>query len=258
MIPIKIHCSCGQRYAFDVEPVAGRMPAPVACPNCGVDGTSAANTVISQQAPQGATREPKLAQLVPAAPVLEQPARAIAPAVGLASPSAAAAPATAPAARTPRLRVALAKNTETSEAPSAATPPADAARPPAPLGRQPDRTKFEREARAKIMWGDDPDDVTKFLMMQGFAYEEASATVQALYAERVATLRGTGIRKIVIGVSLVCVPIVSLIIFLMMGVVPLKLFALTVMVGLYGAWLILRGVLLVVSPKAEHGEVGEA
>ena len=35
MIPIKIQCGCGQRYAFDAEPV------------CGEDGTTTANEVIA-------------------------------------------------------------------------------------------------------------------------------------------------------------------------------------------------------------------
>src|SRR5271154_2454272 len=51
MIPIKIECGCGQRYAFDVEPVNGRMPSVVACPTCGVDGTHAANEILSRQIP---------------------------------------------------------------------------------------------------------------------------------------------------------------------------------------------------------------
>jgi hypothetical protein len=48
MIPVKIQCGCGQRYAFDVEPVDDRMPSPVACPGCGADGTAAANEVIAR------------------------------------------------------------------------------------------------------------------------------------------------------------------------------------------------------------------
>ena len=48
MIAIKVQCGCGQRYAFDIEPVNGRMPSPVACPVCGADGTAAANAVIAQ------------------------------------------------------------------------------------------------------------------------------------------------------------------------------------------------------------------
>jgi hypothetical protein len=51
MIPIKIQCGCGQRYAFDVEPVHGRMPSPVACPVCGADGTAAANELIARNSP---------------------------------------------------------------------------------------------------------------------------------------------------------------------------------------------------------------
>jgi len=48
MVSIKIQCRCGQRYAFDVEPVNGRMPSSVSCPACGTDGTDAANEVIGQ------------------------------------------------------------------------------------------------------------------------------------------------------------------------------------------------------------------
>lgn len=47
MMPVKIQCGCGQRYAFEIEPVCGRMPDRVACPVCGADGTSAANEHIA-------------------------------------------------------------------------------------------------------------------------------------------------------------------------------------------------------------------
>jgi len=43
---INISCSCGSQYQFEVEPVAGRMPATVQCPQCGTDGTEAANEFI--------------------------------------------------------------------------------------------------------------------------------------------------------------------------------------------------------------------
>src|ERR1043166_439339 len=52
MIPIKILCRCGQKYAFDCEPSGGSVGCAVACPTCGADGTSAANEIIAQhQAP---------------------------------------------------------------------------------------------------------------------------------------------------------------------------------------------------------------
>ena len=47
-IPVKIICTCGQKYAFDVHPHAGRMPVPVACPACQRDGTEEANRIIAK------------------------------------------------------------------------------------------------------------------------------------------------------------------------------------------------------------------
>src|SRR5262245_46299271 len=55
MVPIKIQCSCGQRYQFEVEPVSGRVPSPVTCPACGTDGTDAANAALAQTAQPQAT-----------------------------------------------------------------------------------------------------------------------------------------------------------------------------------------------------------
>ena len=48
---LKLVCGCGQKYVFDVEPVNGRMPMNIACPNCGADGTAAANEVLARSFP---------------------------------------------------------------------------------------------------------------------------------------------------------------------------------------------------------------
>ena len=45
---IKVYCACGAKYKFDVEPVNGRVPTPVNCPVCGVNGTAQANEIIRQ------------------------------------------------------------------------------------------------------------------------------------------------------------------------------------------------------------------
>src|SRR6267143_1825858 len=45
---IKVQCECGTKFKFDVEPVHGRMPVPVACPECATDATASANQFISQ------------------------------------------------------------------------------------------------------------------------------------------------------------------------------------------------------------------
>ncbi len=45
---LKLQCGCGTKYKFDVEPIHGRMPAPVQCPTCGADGTTDANQFLAQ------------------------------------------------------------------------------------------------------------------------------------------------------------------------------------------------------------------
>lgn len=45
---IKVECQCGARFAFDVEPVEGRMPVAVFCPVCGADATERANQVLAE------------------------------------------------------------------------------------------------------------------------------------------------------------------------------------------------------------------
>jgi len=46
---IKIQCECGTRFAFDVEPVNGRMPVRVSCPECSADATEFANEAIREK-----------------------------------------------------------------------------------------------------------------------------------------------------------------------------------------------------------------
>jgi hypothetical protein len=103
MIPLKIECSCGQRFAFDVEPVHGRMPAPVACPSCGADGTVVANSLIAQQI---ATLTPQVVSVPPplaaAAPFPAPGGARIARAVPVAAPVAVAPSAPVAAASAPR------------------------------------------------------------------------------------------------------------------------------------------------------------
>src|SRR5689334_11131331 len=102
MTAVKVECDCGQRYAFDVEPVHGRMPAPVACPTCGADGTARANAILAQM-PVAMSRAitPVAVPLAVAAPVAAaSPAMALAaPAVRMAAGTSLAAPAPVTSAR---------------------------------------------------------------------------------------------------------------------------------------------------------------
>lgn len=219
MIPIKIQCGCGQRYAFDVEPVNGRMPAAVACPVCGVDGTAAADVAIAQSMPA-------------------QPAVVAAPAVAV------------------HLRAAAPSLPIRQVGPAASAPTASP-RKAALLPGQIDPAQAEHEARAKILWGDPPDAVVKYLMIQRFSYEEASGLVRTLFRERAVTIRRNGIKKTVMGIGLMCVPVVAFIIFTIMGFLPIKLFGATLVVGVWGAWMVLKGTIMFLAPKSEPGDVSE-
>lgn len=219
---VKIECDCGQHFAFDVEPVDGRMDSAVACPACGTDGTEAANEIISR-----ALVPPPAIQVAPAAPE----ALVIPPKTGGA------------------LRFAP-SNHPASAAESKITVDARA------LGIV-ERDQAEAEARAKISWGDAPEEVVKYLMLQRFSHAEAEEFVAELFKERMATVRANGIRKIIIGVALMCVPVVAYLFFNHLGVIPLKLMAIFVMIGLWGVWQLLNGIIALVAPKMESGDVAE-
>lgn len=248
MVPIKIECGCGQRYAFDVEPVNGRMPTRVACPSCGSDGTDTANDTIARLFPSDSSPVVRLIELPSQARVatatIESPMPPPMASTMAAAPPVLAAP--------PPIRVTVgAKPNGPAESSRSA-----ARRPDPRLGLV-DRTQAEHEARAKAMWGDSKEQIISYLMIQGFSVPEAKELATKLFKERTAAVRSNGIRKIIIGIGLMCVPVIALLIFLSIGFIPMKLFALTVMVGLYGFWLLLNGILMAVAPKSERGDVAD-
>jgi hypothetical protein len=211
MIPIKIQCGCGQRYAFDAEPVNGRLAAPVNCPVCGAEGTAAADAIIARS---------------------------------LAAP--AAAPPTA------RIRVQL---------PAAEPPVVSAPRPPgAPSASQlglVDRQQAEVEARAKVSWGDPPEAILQYLMIQGFKHDEASALIKVMYKERAVAVRARGVKKILMGIGLICAGGAGMLYLFSIRVVPISLFSILLAVILFGGWLIVNGVIMVAVPRMQSGDVAE-
>ncbi len=153
-----------------------------------------------------------------------------------------------PATATPKLRVSAVTvgNTIAAAAPRISAPIP-----------QIDRAQAEHEARAKIFWGDDPDEVTRHLMMQGLSLQDASALVAEFNKERAAATRGNGFRKLFIGVPMMFVPVVAFVIFSSIRIFPLKIFAVTVMVGIWGAWWTLNGTMMLIAPKIEPGDVAD-
>lgn len=125
------------------------------------------------------------------------------------------------------------------------------------LPGQVDPEQAKKEARAKILWGDDPADVAKFLRTNGFNAQEAQDIIAPLLAERAAAVRKTGMNKIFTGIGMVCVPIIGAIIFLAIGFFPVKIFGALVCIGLWGAYRVLTGTMMVIAPKGEKGDVSE-
>lgn len=219
MTSIKIECGCGQHYAFDVEPVNGLMPYTVACPVCGVDGTGAANEVIAQSVQPIAIAAAPMRVQLHAAPA--------APAVRIAEPPAHVTPS---APRTTHTRTVL-------------------------LPGQTDPGQVAHEARAKIFWGDPPQEVLKFLLINNVPRQEAMEIIRELTHERVVQMRKNGLIKIFSGILMVCVPIGGW--FGGMAMLSIKLFAVMIMLGLWGAYRLLKGTFMVVAPKAQQGDVSE-
>jgi hypothetical protein len=79
MTEIKVHCPCGQKFKFDVEPVNGQVPFAVNCPTCGTDGTAAANAILAQQPLPAAAPRPAMAAAFARPTPRTAPARGIAP-----------------------------------------------------------------------------------------------------------------------------------------------------------------------------------
>jgi PQQ-like domain len=75
---VKVQCVCGTRFAFEVEPVNGRMPVRVKCPGCGADGTDLANEMIRQKLAATVVAAPVPPGAVAPAPVLQPAAAAVA------------------------------------------------------------------------------------------------------------------------------------------------------------------------------------
>src|SRR5437588_12551549 len=64
------------------------------------------------------------------------------------------------------------------------------------------------EARARIIWADEPASVRYFLTSNGMAAAEADAKIEELTLERNAEIRTLGIRDVLIGVVLMAPAII--------------------------------------------------
>src|SRR4051812_41722253 len=121
-----------------------------------------------------------------------------------------------------------------------------------------DRHQVECEARAKTFWGDPREEVVKYLMIQGINATEATEMADEMFAERAQIIRGCGMKKIIIGIPLMILPVASWFFFVIQfRFVPLKIWALTLMAGIYGMYCFFKGMIMFFSPGSEPGDCSE-
>lgn len=75
--------------------------------------------------------------------------------------------------------------------------------------------------------------------------------------ERAQAIRGAGLRKIFIGIPLICAPFVAWFCFLAIHRIYVYAFAFTIIAGLYGIRSLLTGLIMFISPNKESGDVAE-
>jgi hypothetical protein len=123
------------------------------------------------------------------------------------------------------------------------------------------RERAETEARARIFWGDQRDDVVRHLTDNGVAHEEAGGIVESFVHERADTIRKMGMKKLLIGGALVgalftpwfAICIITHRFFMP----PLMIACLPGSVGVYGAFSLLKGAQLYLMPDSEMGDIAE-
>ena len=121
------------------------------------------------------------------------------------------------------------------------------------------REQVEHEARAKIFWGEDPEQVLHFLRLNRFTVEDAEAFVDSVFCERMVHVRSLGVRKILFGVPMMLVPVGAWLLFGFMyrSLVILAVLGVAGAIGLWGAWKVLEGVLMLVFPENEKVDLAD-
>jgi hypothetical protein len=119
------------------------------------------------------------------------------------------------------------------------------------------------EARAKIIWGEPCSSVRGFLVSNGIPSDTADTKIRQFVAERSAEIRRLGMRSIFIGATLL-VASSGLVVYwaAAYGASILTGWQFTraaltilVLIGLFGVWKLLRGVIYLVAPQSEHKSI---
>jgi hypothetical protein len=120
------------------------------------------------------------------------------------------------------------------------------------------------EARAKIFWGETPEEVRRFLLSHDGSRREADQAVAGFLGERHREIRRTGIRKVVIGAVLLGTSLGGLAVLWSLSHHPMLgkrgggyLLALVLLGLFFGIGKIVDGVFYVFRPQLETKSVSD-
>jgi hypothetical protein len=121
-------------------------------------------------------------------------------------------------------------------------------------------SQAETEARAKIIWGESPESVMVFLRSEGHSPYEAQELVESFLQERQDSLRQEGFKKLAWGASLFIAALVAG--FVVLEILPNnhietsgKIVGMIFLLGAYGAWKLIDGAMLILSPGSTRGDL---
>ena len=110
-----------------------------------------------------------------------------------------------------------------------------------------------QDAKSKIIWGEDPAEVKRFLKENGnVADAQVEGLIKAFIAERNAEARGEAIKKITIGSLLLSIPLLYLAVsYFVVHAIFTKILALTCVPGIYGLIKLCDGLILMFKPSSK-------
>ena len=117
------------------------------------------------------------------------------------------------------------------------------------------------EARARIIWGDEPSSVRYLLTSNGMSATDADAKLRDIILERNAEIRKLGVRDVLIGVALIGGAGIFFYLLFRSSHMPTvsvragKGYGALVLLAFYGLWRLINGIIRLVRPKSEHKSI---
>lgn len=114
------------------------------------------------------------------------------------------------------------------------------------------------EARARIIWGDPPNDVVQWLVSKGDSPVSAEAAVRSWRRERADEIRRMGLRDLLLGVPLAVAGTAGCVESLRPGLRYTdshEIFAGAALMAVIGAWRVLKGIGRIIEGAAARGSI---